>query len=75
MQVAACPNVEYVSIEDIDESIVQRETEIETNKPDLEGKPDEIKQNIITNRVKKTLGQMCLLEQNYIKDSNVTVEK
>ena len=73
MQVAACPNVEYVSIEDIDESIVQRETEIETNKPDLEGKPDEIKQNIISNRVKKTLGQLCLLEQNYIKDSGMTV--
>ena len=73
MQVAACPNVEYVAIDDIDESIVKRETEIESNKPDLEGKPDEIKQNIITNRVKKTLGQMCLLEQNYIKDSNITV--
>ena len=73
MQVAACPNVDYVSIDDIDEAIVQRETEIENNKPDLEGKPEEIKQNIITNRVKKTLGQMCLLEQNYIKDSSMTV--
>ena len=73
MQVAACPNVDYVSIDDIDEAIVQRETEIENNKPDLEGKPEDIKQNIITNRVKKTLGQMCLLEQNYIKDSSMTV--
>ena len=71
MQVA-CPNVEYVAIDDVDESVVKREAEIESNKPDLEGKPDEIKQNIITSRVKKTLGQ-CLLEQNYIKDSNITV--
>ena len=74
MQVAACPNVEYVAIDDIDESIVKRETEIESNKPDLEGKPDEIKQNIITNRVKKTLGQMCLLEQTLLASTETSSE-
>ena len=44
MQVAACPNVEYVSIEEIPKDVVEKETQIEMGRDDLSGKPEQIKE-------------------------------
>lgn len=44
MQIAACPNVEYVSIDDIPASITAKEKEIEMKRDDLGNKPDNIKE-------------------------------
>ncbi len=43
MQVAACPNVEYVSIDEIPEDVVEKEKQIEMGRDDLSGKPEQIK--------------------------------
>ena len=43
MQVAACPNVEYVSIDEIPEDVVEKEKQIEMG-DDLSGKPEQIKE-------------------------------
>ena len=74
MQVAACPNVEYVSIEDIPKDVVQKEKQIEMGRDDLSGKPEQIKEKIVEGRIAKRLNELVLLSQPYIKDSSLTVE-
>ncbi|MES1022586.1 MULTISPECIES: translation elongation factor Ts [Chroococcaceae] len=74
MQVAACPNVEYVKVEDIPADIVQKEKEIEMGRDDLEKKPDNIKEKIVQGRIEKRLKEMTLMDQPYIRDQNISVE-
>ena len=75
MQVAACPNVEYVSVDQIPEAIASKEKEIEMGRDDLSGKPDQIKAKIVEGRIGKRLKEMALLEQPFIKDSSINVEE
>jgi elongation factor Ts len=73
-QIAACQNVEYVKVSDIPAAIAEKETSIEMAKDDLAGKPDNIKEKIVQGRIDKRLKEMCLLDQPYIKDPNITVQ-
>ena len=75
MQVAACPNVEYVTTDEIPEKVVLNEKSIEMGRDDLEGKPDQIKSKIVQGRIAKRLKELALMEQPYIKDSAITVEE
>lgn len=75
MQIAACPNVEYISVEDIPEDIVRREKDIEMGRDDLANKPDNIKEKIIEGRIGKRLSEMTLMDQPYIRDQSVTVDE
>lgn len=75
MQVAACPNVEYVRVDDIPEEIVNREKEIEKGRDDMKGKPEEIKEKIVQGRIGKRLKEISLLDQPYIRDQSITVEE
>ena len=74
MQVAACPNVEYVSIDEIPRDVVEKEKQIEMGRDDLSGKPENIKEKIVKGRIAKRLNELVLLSQPYIKDSSLTVE-
>ena len=73
MQVAACPNIEYVTTDQIPENIVSNEKLIEMGRDDLAGKPDQIKEKIVDGRIGKRLKELALMEQPYIKDSSMTV--
>ena len=75
MQVAACPNVEYVSVDQIPEAIASKEKEIEMGRDDLSGKPEQIKARIEDGRIGKRLKELALLEQPFIKDSSINVEE
>lgn len=74
MQVVACPQVQYVSIEDIPEKIVRKEKEMEMQREDLQSKPENIREKIVEGRVSKRLGELALLEQPFIKDDNLLVK-
>lgn len=73
MQVAACPNVEYVRVEDVPAEIAEREKAIEMGRDDLGGKPEAIKEKIVAGRIQKRLDELCLLTQPYIRDQSITV--
>lgn len=73
MQVAACPNVEYVSVEQIPAETVQKEKDIEMGKEDLGSKPENIKEKIVQGRIEKRLKEMTLLDQPYIRDQSISV--
>jgi elongation factor Ts len=73
MQVAACPNVEYVTTDEIPAEISEREKAIEMGRDDLEGKPEKMKEKIVEGRIAKRLKELALMEQPFIKDSSITV--
>lgn len=75
MQVAACPNVEYVKVEDIPPDVVEKEKAIEMGRDDMAGKPQNIKEKIVLGRIEKRLKELTLLDQPYIKDQSITVEE
>jgi elongation factor Ts len=73
MQIAACPNVEYISVSDIPEAIASKEKEIEMGRDDIANKPDNIKEKIVIGRIDKRLKEMTLLDQSYIKNQDISV--
>ncbi len=75
MQVAACPNVEYVKLDDIPKEITQKEKDIEMGRDDLAGKPDNIKEKIVQGRIEKRLKELTLMDQPYIRDQSISVEE
>lgn len=73
MQIASNPEIEVISIEDISDSIKNEVKRFESNKEDLQNKPEEIKNKIVDGRIEKSLKKKVLLEQEYIRDPNITV--
>ena len=75
MQIAACPNVEYVSVDDIPADVAQKEKDIEMGRDDLAKKPDNIKEKIVQGRIEKRLKELSLMDQPYIRDQSKSVEE
>ncbi|MBM5815480.1 MAG: translation elongation factor Ts [Cyanobacteria bacterium K_Offshore_surface_m2_239] len=73
MQIAACPNVEYVSVDEIPEAVVEREKSIEMGRDDLAGKKEEMKAKIVEGRIGKRLKELALLDQPFIRDNSLTL--
>jgi elongation factor Ts len=73
MQIAACPNVEYVTNDDIPADVAEREKAIEMGRDDLAGKPDAMKVKIVEGRIGKRLKELALLEQPFIRDSALSL--
>lgn len=73
MQIASNPEIEFVSYSDISESIKEKLWNFESGKEDLENKPEQIRNKIVEGRVEKNLKKQVLLEQEYIRDPNLTV--
>jgi elongation factor Ts len=75
MQIAACPNVEYVTVDQIPTEVAAKEKAIEMGRDDLSGKPEAMKEKIVEGRIAKRLKELALLEQPFIKDSSMTVSE
>lgn len=74
MHIAAA-NPKYVSREDVPEEEVEKEKEILTKQALNEGKPEHIVEKMVEGRLNKFFNEICLLEQEYIKDTDMTVEE
>ncbi len=75
MQIAACPQVQYVSVDDIPTEFVESEKSIEMGREDLSNKPENIREKIVQGRIEKRLKELTLMEQPFIRDQNKTVEE
>ncbi|MBW4679142.1 MAG: translation elongation factor Ts [Microcoleus vaginatus WJT46-NPBG5] len=75
MQIAACPNVEYVKVDEIPSDVAEKEKAIEMGRDDLGNKPENIKEKIVLGRIEKRLKEMSLMDQPFIRDQNITVEE
>ena len=72
MQVAAT-NPKYVKPEEIPEEELEREKAIYKSQALQEGKPEKIVDRIIDGKLKKYYEEICLLDQKFIKDTDITV--
>lgn len=75
MQIAACPQVKYVSIDSIPTEFVESEKSIEMGREDLSNKPENIREKIVKGRIEKRLKELTLMDQPYIRDQNKTLEE
>jgi elongation factor Ts len=75
MQVAASNSVTYISLKDIPQEVWDSELKIESQREDLQNKPEKIRQSILTGRVEKNLKLSTLLDQFCIRDPEITVEE
>ena len=75
MQIASNPEIQVVSLENISESTKNEVQKFESSKEDLANKPEEIRNKIIEGRVEKNLKRQVLLDQEYIRDPNITVNE
>jgi elongation factor Ts len=75
MQIASNSDIVFVSTDEISEEVKEKVREFESAKEDLKNKPEEIKNKIVLGRVEKNLNKQVLLEQEYIRDPNITVNQ
>lgn len=73
MHVAAA-NPTYIRPEDIPSVVMEREKEIYRSQAMAEKKPEKIWDKIIEGKLKKYYEDVCLLNQKFIKDTDITVE-
>ena len=72
MQITAA-NPEYLNREDVPEERVAKEMEILKAQAMNEGKPAEIAEKMVQGRIGKFYGEICLIDQVFVKDSSVKV--
>ncbi len=74
MQIAAS-NPDYVSREDVPEQVIAHEKEVLRAQALEEGKPEKVIDKMVEGRLDKFYKERCLLEQQFIKDSDKTVQQ
>ncbi len=72
LQIAAS-NPQYISREQIEEAVIEKEKEILRKQALNEGKPEKIVEKIVVGRIDKFFKDVCLLEQPFIKNPDITV--
>ena len=70
----AAQNPVVVSREELAANVLEREREIYKEQALASGKPEKIIDKIIDGRVQKYYSEVCLLEQPFVKDTDITVE-
>ena len=73
MHVAAI-NPIAVNREDIPAEVVAREKEIYVQQALESGKPEAIVEKMVTGKVEKFISEVCLLEQQYVKNPDLTIQ-
>lgn len=74
MQIAAS-SPSFVRREDVSQENIEKEKEIYQNQALAAGKPEKLVERIVEGKLNKYYSEVCLYEQPFIKDSEVTVEE
>ena len=74
MQIAAS-NPSYVRREDVRQEEIEREKKIYHNQAQSAGKPEKIMERIVEGKLNKYYSEVCLYEQPFVKDPELTVEE
>ena len=72
---AAAMRPQYVTKEEVPEEVVNHEKEVLTEQAMNEGKPKEIAEKMVMGRINKFYKEICLAEQPFVKDGDVTVSQ
>ncbi len=74
MQIAAM-SPKFVCRDDVPAEFIEKEKEILTQQALNEGKPANIVEKMIVGRLNKELKEFCLVDQEYVKDGEMTVSQ
>ncbi|MGL5822239.1 MAG: translation elongation factor Ts [Sarcina sp.] len=74
MQIAAA-NPMYLSEAEVDHVALDKEREVYRAQALNEGKPEKIVEKMVEGRIKKYLKEVCLLDQVWVKDGDMTITK
>ncbi len=74
MQVAAA-NPLYLKKEEVPEKVLEQEREIYRSQALEAGKPEKVVDKIVEGRLRKYFAEVCLLEQPYIREQKMSVDK
>ncbi len=78
MQIAAL-NPRFWDKSQVTQDVLDEEKKIMlaqmANDPKMAGKPDKVKENIVTGKLNKFYAENCLLQQEFVKDNSMSVEK
>lgn len=72
MHVAAI-NPEYLDKSQVPAEVLEHQTDVFTKETEKEGKSSKIIPKIVEGRMNKYLAEICLVDQPYVKDSDMTV--
>ncbi len=74
MQIAAA-DPQYIRKEDVDESALAREKDIQRDRALAEGKPEKMVDRIVEGRMAKFYEEICLLEQPFVKENTLSINQ
>ncbi len=78
MQIAAL-NPKFIAVDNVPADFIEKEKEILTqqakNDPKNASKPDNIIEKMIVGRLNKEMKEICLVEQPYVKDGDMSVKQ
>ena len=72
MQIAAFKPL-FVSENDVDQATLEAERKVYMAQALNEGKPEQVAEKIVEGRIKKYFKEVCLLDQEYFRDSSITI--
>lgn len=70
----AAVDPKFLVKEEMDEAFVKNEVEIYTKQLKDQGKPENIIPNIVKGKVAKLASEVCLMEQKFVKNPDVTIK-
>lgn len=71
---ASVPSPVSVSAEEVPEDLIAEERRLLMDSEDMADKPEEIRDKIVSGRIEKFVKERALLEQEFVKDPDLTVE-
>jgi len=74
MHIAAA-NPQYIRREEIPEDVLERERAIYRTQAQEAGKPQKIIDKIVEGKMERFYSEVCLLEQTYVRDSDLTIKE
>ena len=64
----------FIKREDVDQESIDKEMEIYKDQAKSQGKPDAIIEKIAAGKLDKFYSEVCLLEQPFVKDPNISIK-
>jgi elongation factor Ts len=71
----AASNPLYVKRDEVPTDLVEKEKEIYAHQAKESGKPDNVVQKMVDGKIEKFYKEICLLEQPFVKNPDITIEK
>ncbi|MBI1911627.1 MAG: translation elongation factor Ts [Deltaproteobacteria bacterium] len=71
----AAMSPQYVNRNEVPAEVVEKEKQIFATQAKESGKPEQVIQKMVDGKIEKFLKEICLLEQPFVKNPDVTIEK